>query len=91
MGSYGAFIFLAVIVALAVVAWGAFTARRSIAIAVVAMAVTVLAAGCGWYAFAESQSLPWTIGYGVVALLSAGVGIKHSVGSPGSMEGSSSD
>lgn len=77
MGIQGAIIFLAVISALAVVAWGAFAKRRSFAVAIVAVLVALLAAGCGWYAFAESQSIPWTIGYGVLALLSLGVGIKH--------------
>jgi hypothetical protein len=91
MGSPGAIIFIGAIVALAVVVWGAFRSRRSIAIAVVAVFVAVLAAGCGWYAFAESQSLPWTIGYGVVALLSVGVGVKHMIGGRGSIESSSHD
>ena len=77
MGNQGAVTFIGVIVALAVVVWGAFRSRRSIAVAVVAVIVAVLAAGCGWYAFSESKSLPWTIGYGVVALLSVGVGMKH--------------
>ena len=81
MGNQGAIIFLGAIVALAVVAWGAFRSRRSIAIAVVAVIVALLAAGCSWYAYAESQSLPWTIGYGVVALLSISVGMKHVLGS----------
>jgi hypothetical protein len=80
MGGSGAIIFLGVTAALAVVAWGAFAARRSVAVAVVAAIVAVLASGCAWYAFAESQSLPWTIGYGVVTLLSICVGIKHVVG-----------
>jgi cytochrome bd-type quinol oxidase subunit 1 len=91
MGSPGAIIFIGAIVALAVVVWGAFRSRRSIAIAVVAVFVAVLAAGCGWYAFAESRSIPWTIGYGVVALLSAGVAMKNVIGSRGSVESSFRD
>ncbi len=81
MGYYGAIIFIGGIVALAVVVWGAFRSRRSIAIAVIAEFVAVLAAGCGWYAFVESRSLPWSIGYFVIALSSACVGLKHLFGS----------
>lgn len=81
MGSQGAAILIGVIVALAVVAWGAVRSRPSIAVAAVAVIVALLAAGCCWYAYSESQSLPWTIGYGVVSLLSISVGIKHILGS----------
>lgn len=84
MGSQGAIVFAIAIAALAVVAWGAFSARRSIAIAVVSITVAVVAAGCGWYAFVESQSLPWTLGYVAPALLSLGVGIRHMIGGRGS-------
>lgn len=77
MGSYGVVIFVAAIVAIGVVVWGAFAVRRSMAIAVVAMCSTVLTAGCGWYAFAESRSITWAISYCVVAALSAAVGVRH--------------
>lgn len=77
MGNAGAFIFIGVIVAVAVVVWGAFKSGRSITVAIVALLVAVLAAGCGWYAFAESRSMPWTIGYGVISLMSLAVGIKN--------------
>ena len=77
MGSQGAIICFGVIVALAVVAWGAFRSQQSIAVAVIAVIVALLAAGCSWYAYAESQSLPWTIGYGYVALLSVTVAMKR--------------
>lgn len=81
MGSSGSIIFIGAIVSLAVVVWGAFSARRSMAVAVVAVFVAMLTAGCSWYAFAESRSLVATISYGVVALLSLGVAGKHATGS----------
>ena len=89
MGSQGAIVFVMAIAALAVVTWGAFSARRSITVAIVSILVAVMAAGCGWYAFMESQSLPWSIGYGVFAALSLAVGVKHLVGNRNDSEGSS--
>ncbi len=77
MGNAGALILVGVIVALAVVVWGAFKSDRSVTVAIVAFLVAVLTAGCGWYAFAESRSMPWTIGYGVVSVMSLGVGMKN--------------
>lgn len=77
MGNADAIVFFGVLVAVAVVVWGAFKSGRSVTVAVVALLVAVLAAGCGWYAFAESRSVPWTIGYGVVSLMSLGVGMKN--------------
>lgn len=77
MGNAGAIVFFGVLVAVAVVVWGAFKSGRSVTVAVVALLVAVLAAGCGWYAFVESRSMPGTIGYGVVSLMSLAVGIKN--------------
>ena len=87
MGYQGAIIFIGAIVALAVVLWGAFRSRGSLAIVAVAVFVAVLAAGCGWYALAESKSIPWTIGYGVVVVLSISVGMKHVIGNRDKSEG----
>lgn len=81
MGITGAFIFIGVIAAVAIVVFGAFKSRKSITVALVAAIVALLAAGCSWYAFAESQSIPWAAGYGAVALCSLGVGLKHATGS----------
>lgn len=80
MGSQGAIVLLGAITVIAVVAWGAVAARRSIAIAVCAVLVAMLAALGGWHAHAESQSLPWTVGYGGLALVSLAVAIRHMVG-----------
>ena len=82
MGSAGALILVGVIVALAVVDWGALKSGRSVTVAIVAFLVAVLTAGCGWYAFAESRSMPWTVDYGVVSLMSLGIGMKNLIGSP---------
>jgi len=80
MGPATAIIFLAAVLAVAVVAWGAVTRRRSIAVALVALGVAGLAALLSYYALVESQSAPWALGYGVVAVLSMAVGGQHLVG-----------
>lgn len=87
MGYEGALVLIGVIVALAVVVWGAFKPGRSITVAIVAFLVAVLAAGCGWYAFAESRSMPWTIGYGVVSLMSLAVAMKNLIATRDKAEG----
>lgn len=80
MGPAAAIIFLAAVLAVAVVAWGTVTRRRSIAIALVALGVAGLAALLSYYALVESQSVPWALGYGVVAVLSAAVCGRHVAG-----------
>jgi hypothetical protein len=60
-----AIIFLAAILALAILACGAFTKQPSLVVAVVAVAG--LASLLSWYAVAETHSLPWGLGYGAVS------------------------
>lgn len=76
MGPAAAIIFLA----LAVLAWGAVTKRRSIFVALVALGVAGLAALLSYYALVESQSVPWALGYGAVGLLSMVVAGRHLAG-----------
>jgi len=80
MGPTAAIIFLAAVLAVAVVAWGAVTRRRSIAVALVALGVAGLAALLSYYAMVESQSVSWALGYGVAAVLSAAVCGRHLAG-----------
>jgi hypothetical protein len=80
MGPSTAIIFLAAVLAVAVVAWGGVTRRRSIVVALVALGVAGLAALLSYYALVESQSVPWAVGYGVAAVLSAAVCRRHLAG-----------
>ena len=80
MGPAAAIIFLAAVLAVSVVAWGAVTRKRSIAVALVALGVAGLAALLSYYALVESQSVPWALGYGVAAVLSAAVCGRHLAG-----------
>jgi hypothetical protein len=77
MGFTAAIIFLAAILALAVVAWGAFTKQKSVVVALVALAVVGVAGLLSWYALIETQSTPWTMGYGAVAIASTAVAARH--------------
>ena len=69
-----------ILLALAVVAYGLFSSKRSIGIALIALAVAVLAAGGAWYAWAESHDIPWTIGYGMVTVISIASAARQFVG-----------
>ena len=80
MGSAGVILLVVVILAVAILAWGAVTKRRSIVVALVALGVAGLAALLSYYALVASQSVPWALGYGVAAVLSAVVAGRHLVG-----------
>lgn len=80
MGFPTAAILLVVLLAMAVVAWGALAARRSSVVSVVALAVAGLAGLLSYYSAVETQSMAWVAGYGAVALLSAGVAVRHLLG-----------
>ncbi len=70
-------VLLTAILAVAVTGWGAFTERRSVTVAVVALAVAGLGGLLSYYACVETQSMPWTVGYGAVAIASAAVATRH--------------
>ncbi len=72
-----AVILLAVILVLAITVWGAFTKRRSIGFALVALPVAGLAGILSWYSAVETQSTAWGLLYGVVAIGSAAVAVRH--------------
>jgi hypothetical protein len=80
MGTAGVMILVVVILAVAILVWGAVTRKRSFAVALVALAVAGLAALLSYYALVESQSVAWALGYGVAAVLSAAVAGRHLVG-----------
>ena len=80
MGTAGVIVFGVVILVVAVLVWGAVTAKRSVAVALVALAAAGLAAFLSYYALVESQSTAWALGYGMTSLLSAAVAGRHLVG-----------
>jgi Cu/Ag efflux pump CusA len=73
-------VLLTAILAVAVTVWGAFTKRRSVAVAIVALAVAGLGGLLSYYACVETQSIPWAVGYGAVAIASAAVAARHLLG-----------
>jgi len=72
-----AIVLLTVVLAVAITVWGAFTKRRSVAVAIVAFAVAGLGGCLSYYACVETQSMPWAVGYGLAAVLSAVVMGRH--------------
>lgn len=80
MGTAGVIVFGVVILICGVLAWGAVTAKRSVAVGLVGLAAAGVAALLAYYALVESQSTPWAVGYGVAALLSIVVAGRHLVG-----------
>ncbi len=80
MGSAGVILLVVVVLAVAVLVWGAITKRRSIAVALVTLGVAGLAALLSYYALVESQSVPWALGYGAVGLFSMAVAGRHLAG-----------
>jgi len=73
-------VLLTAVLALAVTVWGAFTERRSVAVAVIALAVAGLGGLLSFYACVETQSMPWAVGYGLAAVFSAVVMGRHILG-----------
>ncbi len=73
-------VLLTAVLAVAVTVWGAFTKRRSLAVAVVALVVAGLGGCLSYYACVETQSIPWAVGYGAVAIASAAVTVRHLLG-----------
>jgi len=73
-------VLLTLILAVAITVWGAFTERRSVAVAFVTLAVAGLGGLLSYYACVETQSMAWTVGYGAVAIASAAVATRHLLG-----------
>jgi len=73
-------VLLTAILAVAITVWGAFTERRSVAVAIVALAVAALGGLLSFYACVETHSMPWAVGYGAVAIASAAVAARHLLG-----------
>ena len=69
-----------VVLALAATAYGLFSSKRSLGIALIAFVFTAFAVGGAWYAWAESQSALWTFGYITVASVSFTSGIRQFTG-----------
>jgi len=84
MGSAGVILLVVVILAVAILAWGAVCRRCSILVAPVALGVAGLAAMGSYYAFTETQSMSSGMGYAVAAaeLHHHGAGAQVRLGKP---------